>query len=369
MIKDRALKATALQYLVSKRVFPQLEVTVLPQVSTGTGRHRKAPPLTDVDVLGLMPDDFQAYRSILIDCKTLKNQSPIARALWLRGLMDELDAKRGLCVLRGEKVESDHRIAAARLAVLLVTEEEFGRYVSATGGRSSGVAAHVASIDLWEAFLDIGSRYATLRGAMEFSTSHFWQASTPASSARRTLAVLRQSRAELDPDKPEHVTLVANMVALFLISTADIVMSVFTSYLQPKIMGELSDALLMILYGGKEAYDSLNAMRRMISTTTETDSSRALSLPEWDRFVQFVRETLEAPLELSRAPLILREIAWAQLSRAPDYDFASELSGESPRGAKYALLGTEYLCRAAKLPPEFEAQITERLLTIQKAPS
>jgi len=123
MIKDRALKATALQYLVSKRYFPQLEVVVLPQVATGTSASKKGSPLTDVDVLGLIPDDFDTYRSLLIDCKTLKSQSPVARAFWLRGLMDELDAKRGICVLHGEKVESDHRISASPLGVLLITEQ------------------------------------------------------------------------------------------------------------------------------------------------------------------------------------------------------------------------------------------------------
>jgi hypothetical protein len=369
MIKDRALKATALQYLVSKRAFPQLEVIVSPQLATGSGGSRKAPPLTDVDVLGLIPDDFEAYRSILIDCRTLKSQSPIARALWLRGLMDELNAKRGLCVLRGEKVEPDHRIAAARLEVLLVTEEEFERYVDATGGKASGVPAHSASIDLWDAFLEIRSRYASLADAVEFSTSYFWRPTTAASAARRTLTVLRRLRGELDPAKPHHVTIVANMAALFLISMAAVVMNVFTSYLQPKVMHDLSDALLMILYGGKETYDSLNAMRRLIKTGSDSDHPEDLSLPEWDRFVQFVRETLESPIELSRAPLILREVAWAQMSSTPDYGFASTLAAESPRGAKYALLGTEYLCRATKLPPEFGAQIADRLLAIQKPPA
>ncbi|MGA2261915.1 MAG: hypothetical protein ABSH28_10795 [Acidobacteriota bacterium] len=366
MIKDRALKATALQYLVSKRAFPQLEVVVYPQLVTGSGGSRKAPPLTDVDVLGLIPDDFEAHRSILIDCRTLKNQSPIARAFWLRGLMDELNAKRGLCVLRGEKVEPDHRISAARLEVLLVTEEEFESYIGATGGKASGIPAHAASIELWESFLDIRSKCAALAEAIDFSTSYFGKPTMAASAARRTLAVLRRLRGELDPAKPHHVTIVANMAALFLISMADIVMKVFTSYLQPKVMHELSDALLMILYGGKETYDSLNAMRRLVKISGEPED---LSLPEWDRFVQFVRETLESPIELSRAPLILREVAWAHLSTAPDYGFASTLAAESPRSAKYALLGTEYLCRATKLPPEFGTQIADRLLAVQKTPA
>src|ERR1035441_2250587 len=345
MMKDRALKATALQYLVSKRFFPQLEVLVSPQLATGTGGSSKAPPLTDIDVLGLIPDEFEAYRSILIDCKTLKNQSPISRAFWLRGLMDELNARRGLCVLRGEKVQPDHRISAARFEVLLITEEEFGHYIAATGGRAEGTRSHAADIGLWEAFLNIPSKYRSLSEAVEFSTSHFWKSTMAAAAARRTLALLRRLRGELDPSKPEHITVVANMAALFLVSLAEIVTSVFTGYLQPKMMHELSDALLVILYGGKETYDSLNALRRLVKVTNES-YAEDLSLPEWDRFVQFVRETLESPIELSRAPLILREIAWAQLSSTPDYTFAGTLASESPRGAKYALLGTEYLCRS-----------------------
>jgi hypothetical protein len=367
VIKDRALKATALQYLVSKRYFPQLEVVVMPQLSTGSASSRKGVPLTDVDVLGLAPDDFEAYRSVLIDCRTLRAQSPIGRALWMRGLMDELAATRGICVLRGQ-VESDHRIAASQLDVLLITESEFEKYIISTGGKHAGVPANSANIDLWDAFLAIPSRYRPLAEAIEFSTTHYWQPKTAAASCRKTLGLLRRLKGELDPAKADHAAVVANMTSLFLISVAEIVLTVFTSYLQPKAMAELSDALLIILYGGKETYDSLNALRRLVKVTN-SELGDDLSLPDWERFVQFTRETLEAPIELTRAPLIMREIAWSLLSAKPDFSFAATLIAESPRAAKYALLGTEYLCRAARLPPEFSADLSNQILKLQKAPA
>ncbi len=95
MIKDRAQKATALRYIVAKRWFPQLEIDVLPKISTST----KNKLITDIDVLGSVPDEFLGYRAFLFDCKSGKNESPINRTLWLRGLMDRVHATRGLLIL------------------------------------------------------------------------------------------------------------------------------------------------------------------------------------------------------------------------------------------------------------------------------
>ena len=364
MMQDRALKATALQLLASKRWFSQLEVVVLPQLSTGSSK--KA--LTDIDVLGLIPDDLGSYRSILIDCKTLKGQSPVARVLWLRGVMDELTATRGVCVLKAEKVEADHRITAANLDVLLIAEKELDAYIAAVGGRPTGTGANSADIDLWERFIDIPSKYKGLEPAVSFSSSQYWMTRSPAASCRKALVTLRRLRGELDPVKPEHLAVVADMAALFLVSVTGIVNTVFGSHLQPKEKGELSDALLSIVYGGKDTYEILNSMRRLVKVRLPETMSDDLSLPEWNRFVQFIREGLEAPIESARAPLIMREIAWSYLKEPADFVFAKTLANESLLAAKYALLGTEYLCRACKLPPEFASILCNQILALQTVP-
>src|SRR5439155_16162407 len=114
--------------------------------------------------------------------------------------------------------------AASRLNVLLVTENEFERYIEASGGKAAGVNANCASMERWEAFLAIGTKYHRLAEGVEFATSHYWKPKTAAASCRKTLALLRKLRGELDPARPEHIAVVANFSALFLVSVAQIVM-------------------------------------------------------------------------------------------------------------------------------------------------
>jgi hypothetical protein len=325
VMNDRALKATALSYVVSKGYFPQLEVIVSPELATGVGRSKKSPALTDVDVLGLMPDEFSSFRKLLIDCKTLRNQSPISRAFWMRGLMDEMKAERGLCVLRGDRIEQDHRLSAARLQVLLLTEEEFSTYIRVTGiGLSHKILPCSSDLETWEKFFDLKNRFVELDSLIKFSVVDFWQ---------------------------------------FTSAADEVVSLIFTGYLLPQTQNELSEALLMVLYGGKGNYDTLNSLRRLLRVSTDTNREE-LKLPEWSRFIQTVRETLEAPNAMGQVPLLLRECSWAFLADRP-LDYAGFLTSKSVHVGKFALLICEYLCEAAKLPPEFRRDLTSVLLNLQ----
>ena len=87
-------------------------------------------------------------------------------------------------------------------------------------------------------------------------------------------------------------------------------------------------------------------------------------MPEWERFVQLVRETLEFPLALGLVPLLLRECAWSYLGDGSTAH-AMTLAGRNAHAGKYALLSCEYLCEAAKLPPEFKRELSSMLLGLQ----
>ncbi|RKZ85343.1 MAG: hypothetical protein DRR19_16530 [Candidatus Parabeggiatoa sp. nov. 1] len=143
MIKDRAQKASALRYIVAKRWFPQLEIDVLPKIATTT----KNKLITDIDVLGSVPDEFLGYRAFLFDCKSGQRESPINRTLWLRGLMDRVHAARGLLICRSQKdIERDHRISAAELDISIVKEGEFGILANATDGHLQVGVSSVAEL-------------------------------------------------------------------------------------------------------------------------------------------------------------------------------------------------------------------------------
>jgi hypothetical protein len=149
---------------------------------------------------------------------------------------------------------------------------------------------------------------------------------------------------------------------------AIVVCQIFKAYLHPANQGDLSEALLVLLYGGREAYQHRNELFKLLKAKHSEQTVPELSLPEWDRFIQLVRQCLDAPFELQQAPLILREVGFANLIGDSSRDFARTLCAESPQAAKFALLVPAYLSRAAKLPPEFERAADDNLLPLVVAP-
>jgi hypothetical protein len=362
MLQDRPQKKKALRYTVSKNWFPQLELNVSTYLTIG----RESLNITDVDVFASIPDDFIGYRNFLIDCKTGPNESPIGRALWQIGLMERLRADRGMCILRKERIETDHRYTAAQLRITLLSENEFDEYARATSPRYDKPLGILADIDAWELFFSIPSRFKRLAPAINFSKSGYWMANDEAEACRKTLLLVRELRPELDPEKREHVAIVGDIAALFMHSLAIIVSKIFSGYLQPKRREDLSEALLLLLYGGRDSYEQRNRLKKMFAEHRGIETGgKDLSLPEWDRFVQLVRQALDAPFEVNKAPLILREIAWEYLTKSTEREFGQYLATLSPQGARFSVLGLDYICKASKLPPEFSQILGDELLSIQ----
>lgn len=424
MIQDRALKAASLRYVVAKRWLPQLEL----DVSTYITLSRTPTTITDVDVYAAVPDEFVGFRGVAIDCKTRKGESPISRAMWQRGLIERLGAERGICVLRVPRIEPDHRYTAAQFGVTLLADHEFDAFATATASDYRAPLGAIADIGCWDQYFAIAKKFTALESTIRFSRSGYWMSDDEAEACTRTIFLLSKIRPELDPDRPEHLAVVADILSLFLHSLARIVVKVFAAYLQPNERRDLSTALLHYLYGGRGAYDHLNRIRRMlaearsaerasiaeranllplpalanaasdgphtavISSADDTGldaptdatiagpmsrnsegterSARDLSLPEWNSFVELVRQMLDAPMDVARAPLLAREIAWSCFGASSGgtdgvSSFAKTLAVASPQAARFTVLALDYLCRAARLPREFNAILSSRLLLAQ----
>ena len=373
MLNDRRQKADVLRYLVAKRWFPQLELEVLP--STVTTKNDFL--LTDIDVLGSMPDELEGFRTCVFDCKTGRRESPVSRALWLRGLMDKIHAERGFCLL-DRPVERDHRLTAADLKILLLSEQDFPAFTQATDGTWRDADSHLARLENWETYFDIHRRFPALAPASKFSRSEFWITKSAGEACRRSIVCLRKLGPELDPSKSVHVAVVGDLLALFLHALGRIVTRLFSSYLQPNKREDLAEALLFLIYGGRSSYEFINELRSKVRRRGKQQADAPdgeLTLPEWPRLVQLVRQTLDAPRQLLQSPLIAREVAWSYLTPsgpdAPDArpGHASVLAVDSPQAAKFCFFAAEYLVKAARLPPEFDQLLAQTFLNLQPLPA
>jgi hypothetical protein len=360
MMKDRDQKQKALKLSVANRWFPQLEVDVQP----GRALKERAPLVTDLDVFSSIPDQFKGFRSVVFDCKTKAKESPVNRALWLAGVLERLKADQGFCILKKDEIQLDHCLMATRLNVVLLTEDEFDLYAKVTCPRYSSPLGNVGEMDAWEQLFAIPTRFPKLEPGIQFIRSTFWMVDDSAEACRKSLACLKGLHPEMDPSKPEHIAVFLEFCAVFARSLAVVVCQLFKSYMLPANQADLADALLAMLYGGREAYEHRNELFKLVKGKGADHMTTDLSLPEWDRFLQLVRQCLDAPFDLQHAPLILREAAFSALRGDTTRAFAKTLCAESPQGARFALLIPTYLGRAAKLPPEFVKAADEILLPL-----
>lgn len=360
-MKDKDQKAKALAYCVSKRWFPQLEVDVQAPHAVA----RKAALMTDLDVLASVPDDFIGFRQVVFDCKTLSRESPINRSLWLRGVLDRIGADHGFCVLKKNSMESDHKLVATRLNVVLLADDEFDIFADATSSQYRQKIGHTANMEAWDLLFGIKEKSPTLIPALQFCRSSYWMQSEVGESCRKTVASLYEIRAELDPAKSTHVALAADFAALFGRTLAMLASYLFRAYLHPKKQNELEEAVKVLLYGGRDAYEHRNELYRLLKERSGIEHTpHDLVLPEWPRFLQLIRQLLDAPTEASKAPLILREVAFSLLLESGDLEFAKSLCKDSPQAGRFAVLIAGYLFKSARLPPEFARLIETRLLSL-----
>jgi hypothetical protein len=362
--KDRAQKSEALRYVVSKLWFPQLELDVTGFVNTSP----KPLHITDVDVYASIPDDLRCLHGLLIDCKTLKQGSPINRALWQHGLMARMNATIGICIMKKEEIDADHRYLASRLGITLLSEREFPKYAEATSPAFKSLTSNLGKIELWDRFFGISNQFAKLQPALDFSKSGFWMTESYAEACRKVLILARKLSVELDPGQPTHFAIVLDLAALFMHAFAILVNEVFSGYLLPEKREDLSNALLILIYGGRESYEYRNGLKRKIAKQDHHEDVADLTLPDWDRFIQLVRQALEAPLEVQRVPLLLRELGWGYLAAdAQPVQLPKIISTLYRFAPKFALLGAQYLCRASGFAKEFEIKITRDLADLAGA--
>ena len=348
-MKDQQIKEMLFKHYWAQRCFVQPEVDVQPP----RGISQSSKHITDIDVLIFRPHPDFYFEKILGDCKTLKMQSPIGRALWLKGLMDFVDSKRGLIVLRATRpIESDHKLASNQVGVRLFSEEEFKVYDKSVVYPEGSQKYPVGLMDI-QKLKSLPSRFPRLSNLVTYLYRGALLEQHSGSLMRRTIGYLREASGEFDPGKGEHLALICDASAVFSIGIAQCTGEIFNQYLQPAAKEVLSESLKVLVWGGREQYDSTQALREMAFKRSGIDKQGELEpliLPEWNQFVQLIRNTLDRPIAAFYLPWILRSFAFDVLR---DCEPLKHVRYSDLLSVKFAMLTLGYLCRASGVPKEF----------------
>jgi hypothetical protein len=357
-MKDRPLKDLLLRHFTAQRAFAQPEVDVY-FASGIAGQPRM---ITDVDVFALLPRlESYGYDRILCDCRAKKDQSPIERALWLRGLMHLVDADSGYVLVDVERVEADHKLAASQMGITLLARGEFKAFDRARIYPAGSADVEISTADI-ERLTGVSKRFPRLEPLIDYAYRRAWQGRDFGWRIRGMIRSMHDASRELDPDRPDHVALVLDAAAGFAVAIAEAAGVIFHQYLRPDAKSVLVDALRVLLWGGRENYQFLKNVRNRMARSSTSENAE-LDLPDWDFFVsQLIPELLERPAAALIVPWILRRIALDVLrGKRP----TSPVTKKDVIALKFAMLSTEYICSAGHLPRALVDQVVGILVRVQ----
>lgn len=365
MMKDKYQKQKLLQYFLSKDWYPQLEVDVV--YNGGTSAKPKL--ITDIDVLAMAIGQNGILSVVIGDCKTLKNQSPINRAFWIKGVMSLFHSSIGI-VLLSKDIEGEHKLLANDIGVDLLSENDFKIYSTATGSPNSVATSAIVNFDSWDKYFDLPNRFPNLQLLYTYCRSGYWNEIDFGVKLRHCIGRLRHVRQELNPDNNMAMFLFLELASLFSISINELAIKIFNKFLWPKDKETLDRELKILLWGGYENYTFWNELRNRLVSSSQNESTD-LSLPEWSTFVNLIRTCLERPLSTSATPLILKELAFTFLSDQlvidGNYNYLEVLVRRDPDAARSAVMIIDYLVKCARLPSEFSSVTTSTLMKLQRS--
>jgi len=362
-MKDRNQKQKLLKYFLSRGWYPQLEVDVFYIESTIP----KPKIITDIDVLGLAPNSTGLFQNVIGDCKTLKNQSPINRAFWIKGLMNYFSSNHGVVLLL-KPIESEHKLLANELGVSLLSEEDFKTFSIATSSQEVIKNAAIAKYELWDIYFDIPNRLPNLLLLHQYCRSGFWNERDYNIRLRHSIARLRKVGNEMNPENVLCMFLFLEMSSQFSIAINALSITIFNKYLWPSNKDVFDKDLKIHLWGGFDNYNLWNDMRNRLYAAHGGEET-GLALPEWNIFVNLVRACLDKPLSTALTSIILKELAFCCLEEQESltkWDYLSDLLKKDSYSAKMAVQIIDYLSKAAKMPKEFSDTPIGMLMKLQR---
>ena len=358
-MKDATQKAKLYRHFSARGWYALPEIPVFHKGGVYESRRL----ITDIDVLALRPRAELDWELVLGDCKTLKEQSPANRAIWLRGLMDHFSATSGVIILRRKQpIEPDHKLFASSFRVTLLDEEEFGNYDRALVF-PEGSSRFDDDLKEHQDLRRLPGRFPKLKPFCEYLFALAWNEGDLLNLLRRVIGEARSVANEIDPQREEHHALILEASGIFAIGLARSVGVIFNQFLQPKSAHELDEALKVLIWGGRSQYNFIAKLRNeMIASKGKPSNGSELALPEWERFLELVREMLESPALSFEVPQLLRRASASLIRRSR---FLSSASKEDLLLLKYSMMTVRYLCRAGKLPPDAERELTKLFVVRQ----
>lgn len=337
---------------------PDIDVKLFHAVGTA----KKRLELTDVDVLGFKIDPELRPQRIAGDSKTKKGTSSINRSFWLSGIMNHLAIERGFVIL-SKNIEIDHKIASQQLGITLLNDSEFRILADALLPPEFPHQMNLFNADIWQKFLAEAQLQHSVEQLWDYRRNRYWQ-DTPQKGLRYTLMETRKHRKSFEQKNRILNTIFVDTMTAFSMSLCQMLSELFQIYLITNQKEALDHQMKVYVYGGRETYDHLNNLTRIamqlrleIQKGSKSEPAPipqdALTLPEWEHFIQLFRTALDAPSQFFAVPRLLRYILFERmLLPASSVHVLEAIPNLSNLSVKLSLDLLEYFSAATQIPEQ-----------------
>jgi hypothetical protein len=158
--------------------------------------------------------------------------------------------------------------------------------------------------------------------------------------------------------------LLCDAAAILSIGLAECTGRIFQNYLHPAQKAELANQLRMLLWGGREQYEFVRIAHQRMQEAKGVGQVEfePLELPEWNSFLQRVRNLLDQPGKVFEVPWLLRQYAVDVFRGQP---LQPRLTRSDLVTLKQAMMVLTYICKATGVPRDFESILSGELVRLQ----
>lgn len=366
MIADANQKRKAISYCVATGMVPFLEVIVRNETDTEDVKT----DLTDLDVVGIQLIGCDKPKRVLFDCKTLQKVSPINRGLWAKGAMEYVGFQEAFVILRKTALEG-HRFAAKALNVHLFDEALFDHYAGAACADYSDNPSYLCHLDAWEAWRKIPKSSPLLETLFWYMNDVIPIESNHLKVLRALTVQFKGAAGELDPANSQSIAVFYGYLSALALCMTQVVgdlRNMFDSRMDVAVFDKL---VTRYVWEGKENYNVRNRLHRFVEAQLGNEKHEGplsdLKLPGWSGFLEMTRLFLEAPSQIARCVLPLKELSLRALDEGQeegDMRIQRGLSSND-RTLQFCLKLSSYAVQASRVPKKLVERITTELTQLK----
>ena len=313
-------------------------------------------------MLGLTLSWNGSIHRTLFDCKTSKD-SPINRAVWSAGIVEHSSLDEAYVILKRSALPT-HKVTAEKKDIYLFDTDGFEQFMRFHGFDPTLTTSYLSDLVALDSAQDFVRENPVFAASYEWAVQRSPLERDSARAIRSILAKLIEISGELDPTRPAHRYLVAELAAAFCLHLQVAVSRLIRMVGASSDRSYLEEVTKYYLWGG---YSNFHAKKKMSQLVFNLDDDE-FALPAWSSFIKLVGVLIPSINSLRRVPVAARTLGLRCLTgKIEEYENYTSRLVLGDRKVSYVYMQVlRYLHEASRFPREFLAAFDGEIETLAR---